>query len=277
MGLRQRAAAGRRRGRARLPWPAVRGVGPRLAGRLLAAVIGAVVIAACGGGGGGSGQSAASTLSPQVRDRLAAVAGLGQGRSVIVTAAGGSVDIYTSPTDAQPVSAMTSPNENGVGRVFLVQAKMPGWWEVLLPVQPNGRSGWIRATQVTASQTPYRIVVSRSRHMLQLYDNGAQVAQEPVAIGTTDTPTPGGRFYLTELLQPPDPNGLYGPYAFGLSGYSTSMSSFNGHAPVIGIHGTNEPALLGHDVSHGCIRLSNDAITRLAHTVPLGTPVDIVV
>ncbi len=45
---------------------------------------------------------------------------------------------------------------------------------------------------------------------------------------------------------------------------------------MIGLHRTNEPKMIGKDVSHGCIRLSNDAITPLAQTVPLGTPVDIV-
>jgi hypothetical protein len=44
----------------------------------------------------------------------------------------------------------------------------------------------------------------------------------------------------------------------------------------VGIHGTNEPQGLGTDVSHGCIRIGNDAIVRLAKTLPLGTPVDVV-
>ncbi|WP_338052762.1 L,D-transpeptidase [Protofrankia coriariae] len=45
---------------------------------------------------------------------------------------------------------------------------------------------------------------------------------------------------------------------------------------MIGIHGTNQPNLLGQDVSHGCIRVSNETITRLARLLPLGTPVEIV-
>jgi lipoprotein-anchoring transpeptidase ErfK/SrfK len=247
---------------------------PRAAAAILAAAVGCAVLSGCGGGDGT--HKADTNLTPQVRNQLAAIAGLGQGRSTVVTASGASVDIYTAPTDNQPSSTLASPNENGVRRVFLVQAKMPGWWQVLLPVQPNGSTGWVRADQVTASEPPYRLVVSRGAHQLRVYSDGKQIAQEPVAIGTSDTPTPGGRFYLMELLRPPNPNGAYGPYAFGLSGFSTSMSSFDGHKPVIGIHGTNEPQMIGKDVSHGCIRLSNDAITRLAQTVPLGTPVDIV-
>ncbi|WP_163550019.1 L,D-transpeptidase [Candidatus Frankia nodulisporulans] len=231
----------------------------------------------CGGSGGDGSQAAPTKPLAQVRSQLAAIAGIGQGRSTVVTASGASVDLYSAPTDTQPSSTLASPNQNGVKRVFLVQAKLPGWWQVMLPVAPNGSTGWVQADQVTASETPYRIVVSRGQHSLKVLKDGAPIAEEPVAIGTTDTPTPGGRFYLMELLQPRNPKGAYGPYAFGLNGFSTSMTSFDGHEPVIGIHGTNEPKLIGKDVSHGCIRMNNDAITRLAQTVPLGTPVDITV
>lgn len=40
-------------------------------------------------------------------------------------------------------------------------------------------------------------------------------------------------------------------------------------------HGTNDTSGLGRDVSHGCIRMSNDGITLLARTLPLGVPVEI--
>ena len=47
-------------------------------------------------------------------------------------------------------------------------------------------------------------------------------------------------------------------------------------AADLSIHGTGDPSSLGKDASHGCIRLSNDGITKLIHAVPLGTPVQIV-
>jgi lipoprotein-anchoring transpeptidase ErfK/SrfK len=53
------------------------------------------------------------------------------------------------------------------------------------------------------------------------------------------------------------------------------LRSFAGGDAVIGIHGTNNPGVLGHDVSHGCIRMSNASITRLARLLPLGVPVQI--
>jgi lipoprotein-anchoring transpeptidase ErfK/SrfK len=43
----------------------------------------------------------------------------------------------------------------------------------------------------------------------------------------------------------------------------------------IGIHGTNQPEILPGRVSHGCVRMPNPAVLRLARLMPLGTPVTI--
>jgi lipoprotein-anchoring transpeptidase ErfK/SrfK len=150
-----------------------------------------------------------------------------------------------------------------------------GWLHVFLPVQPNGSTGWIASREVSTAKTHYWVQVLQSAHRLKVYQGKKVLITTPAAIGKTDTPTPGGAYYLTELLQPPNPNGDYGPYAYGLSGQSTALTDFNGHDPIIGIHGTNQPNLLGTSVSHGCIRISNTMITRLAKMLPLGTPVQI--
>jgi len=115
--------------------------------------------------------------------------------------------------------------------------------------------------------------VRLSERVLIAYDGARVVLQEPIGVGQEPTPTPGGRYYLYELLRPPDPGGAYGPYAFGLSGFSESLTTFAGGDGRLGIHGTNDPSSLGADSTHGCIRLANPAIVQLADTVPLGTPV----
>ena len=74
-------------------------------------------------------------------------------------------------------------------------------------------------------------------------------------------------------LKVADENGIYGPWAFGTSDYSV-LSDWPGGG-VIGIHGTNEPWLLPGRVSHGCVRVENSAIRRLAKLLPIGTPVRI--
>ena len=195
--------------------------------------------------------------------------------STVAQASGAAVAIYDNPGADRPTQSLTNPQPTGAPLVFLVQDDQGDWLHVLLPVRPNGSTGWIRRTDVTISQHTFRIVVQLSAHWITVYQGPTIIDHEPIGVGTHDTPTPGGLYYTKELLQPPDPNGPYGPYAYGLSGYSNVLTSFAGGDGVIGIHGTNDPSLLGKDVSHGCIRMSNDGIEKLAAILPLGVPVDI--
>ena len=45
--------------------------------------------------------------------------------------------------------------------------------------------------------------------------------------------------------------------------------------PHYGIHGTNNPASIGKNVSHGCIRMFNHDVLELSSKVPIGTRVSI--
>lgn len=190
------------------------------------------------------------------------------------------IDVFADATSADPAQRITAADATsapGVPIVFLVKSKGDDRLEVYLPVRPNGSSGWVRKADVTVSDVPYRIEVALAEHRIRVYDREQVVVDEPVGVGTTDRPTPGGIYYLKELLRPPNPDGPYGVYAYGLSGFSTVLTSFNGGDGVIGLHGTNDPASIGQDVSHGCIRLNNAVITRLVDEIglPLGTPVEI--
>ncbi|HEY6794749.1 MAG TPA: L,D-transpeptidase [Kineosporiaceae bacterium] len=195
--------------------------------------------------------------------------------SVVARAVPASVPVYRTPTDGAPWMTLKNPEPSGAPLVFLVQAQRDGWLRVLLPVRPNQAQGWVHRSDVTLFQHDYRMVISISRHTLTVYRGSAVQLTEPVGLGTATTPTPGGVFYTMELLKPSDPKGAYGPYAFGLSGFSTVLTEFMGGDGRIGIHGTDDPAGLGKNVSHGCIRVRNAAIERLARTLPLGVPVQI--
>lgn len=198
-----------------------------------------------------------------------------------------SIDVYQSadgerltlPGSDGPLS-IANPSEDGVPAVFLIKgtaAANPAdtWLEVSLPVRPNGTRGWIRASSVAITEHRFRIVVELDAHRLTLFNDGQVAESFPIGVGTSDTPTPGGEFYIKELLQPPDPGGPYGTYAYGLSGYSDVLQSFNGGSGVVGIHGTNDDSTVGRDVSHGCIRLHNSDIEKLVGILPLGVPVEI--
>lgn len=191
-----------------------------------------------------------------------------------------SITAYKRPDETSTeVTTLNNPTAVGGPLAFrLVDHNPPEgpWVEVFLPVRPNGATGWVRTAELQLSLNPFRIEVDRAAHSLTVFRRGEVWLETTVAIGTGDTPTPVGEFYIIELLKPPSQNGVYGPFAFGLSGFSETLTSFAGGDGVIGIHGTNQPEAIGTDVSHGCIRLANDVISELAGVIPLGTPVRIV-
>ena len=86
--------------------------------------------------------------------------------------------------------------------------------------------------------------------------------------------TPLGLFFVQAMFRPTTANPILGAYAFETSGYS-KLSDWPGGG-VVGVHGTNTPQLIGHAVSHGCVRLHNEDIVFLRTVVRVGTPVKIV-
>ncbi|MFN2606991.1 MAG: L,D-transpeptidase [Acidimicrobiales bacterium] len=196
--------------------------------------------------------------------------------AVVATADVAKVAVYPSLGAGGPEATLANPNELGVPLVFLVTSQQPDWLEVMLPMRPNGATGWVRASDVTLSTDDWRMQVELGAHRLTVWKGADVVRQETVAVGTTAAPTPTGDFYLTEVLDTGNPRGAYGPWAFGLSAFSDVYTSFAGGPGQVGLHGTNQPGLLGTDASHGCIRVANDVITALATSVPPGTPISVV-
>jgi lipoprotein-anchoring transpeptidase ErfK/SrfK len=147
------------------------------------------------------------------------------------------------------------------------------WLRVWLPLRPNGSTGWVQPSDVTVASDPYQITVQRAQHRLVVTDGPTLLLEAPVGVGAPVTPTPAGFYFITELVKTPDPGGPYGPYAYGLSGHSSTLDDFAGGDGTIGIHGTNQPDSIGYNVSHGCIRLANGDVEKLVAVLPLGTPV----
>jgi lipoprotein-anchoring transpeptidase ErfK/SrfK len=148
----------------------------------------------------------------------------------------------------------------------------PSWYRISLPGRPNGRTGWVPAGSVDLKPIRKEIVIDRSARTLELQDAGRVVLRTRVAVGAYGMETPLGRFYVQAKFRPTAP--ILGAFAFETSAYS-KLSEWPGGG-IVGIHGTNTPALLGQAVSHGCVRVANDAILRLRRLVPVGTPITIV-
>ncbi|WP_084125454.1 L,D-transpeptidase [Demequina sp. NBRC 110054] len=232
--------------------------------------------------------SHSSFLSSQAASEAASAAGIvtyslsqedeDNNVSYIVTAQEQTIDVYgeaggevRQTIDAEEV--LTVPDATPLA--FLVKTRATDWYEVYLPVRPNGTTGWVRAEDVKVATTTFWIEVSVADFELSVWNGTEEVFTTEIGVGRDDRPTPGGVYYIRELLAVPDATGVYGPYAYGLSGFQPVLDDFNGGEAIIGIHGTNEPDKLGSFVSSGCIRMSNDAITEIVEEIglPLGTPV----
>jgi len=169
------------------------------------------------------------------------------------TVAQGAVDLVgVSDFPGAPAhSALANPQASGAPLVLLVQEDRGEWLNVLLPVRPNGSTGWVRRSEVRLDTHDFQIVVQLGAHRITVYDGASVLLEEPIAVGTSDAPTPGGLYYTTALVQPADaagrydPGGAYGPYAYPLSGFSDVLFDFAGGDGRIGIHGTNAPSSLG--------------------------------
>jgi L,D-transpeptidase catalytic domain len=148
------------------------------------------------------------------------------------------------------------------------------WVRARLSALPNGTVGWLpRAALGGWSFVDTRVVIDRVALNLTLYRDGRRVFRTPVGIGAPGTPTPAGRFYVRDrLTRYASPE--YGPVAFGTSARSATETDWP-EGGFIGIHGTDQPALIPGRISHGCIRLRNAAILALARVMPVGTPVTI--
>jgi hypothetical protein len=148
------------------------------------------------------------------------------------------------------------------------------WVRVRLPILPNGSTGWVPRGALGAYNKIWtHLVIDRRLFSATLYRRGAAVFRTRVGVGKPYWPTPAGEFYVREKITGFS-DLIYGPLAFGTNARSAVLTDWPGGG-FIGIHGTNQPEILPGRVSHGCVRMPNPAVLRLARLMPLGTPVTI--
>jgi hypothetical protein len=148
------------------------------------------------------------------------------------------------------------------------------WYHVRLPILPNNTTGWVRASDLSDLYVVHtHLYVDRAHFRATLKRNGVTVFTAKVGVGKSIWPTPRGEYYIRdELTQFNDP--FYGPIAFGTSARSAVLTEWPGGG-FVGIHGTNQPELIPGRISHGCIRMNNADILRLASLMRVGTPLTV--
>jgi hypothetical protein len=151
------------------------------------------------------------------------------------------------------------------------------WVRVQLPKRPNGTEAWLPRASVDLESTTLRLRIRVLSKRVEVWRAGRLRASYRAAVGTGHTPTPLGLFAIQDPVASSTYQRSYlGPYILTLTAHSSVLREFMGGDGLIAIHGTNVPGVLGQAVSHGCVRVSNEAVTRLEHAVRPGTPVEIV-
>jgi L,D-transpeptidase catalytic domain len=172
----------------------------------------------------------------------------------------------------EPRNVNAYPTVVGIRAAVLDRECRRSWYRVQLPMRPNGRTGYVRARGLWVGRVTTRIVVDLSERRVTLFRGGRPHLRARAAVGSAATPTPRGRFYVSQRLVPRDRSGPYGPGALGISAFSNVLTGWTQGGPIA-IHGTNEPWLIGRSITNGCIRLHNSVAKRLFRETPAGTPV----
>jgi lipoprotein-anchoring transpeptidase ErfK/SrfK len=148
------------------------------------------------------------------------------------------------------------------------------WYEVRLPILPNNSIGWVPRSALGDLYTVHtHLYVNRATFTATLKRDGRTIFTTRVGVGRSHWPTPAGQFYIRDKITSFN-NPFYGPIAFGTSARSAVLTDWPGGG-FIGVHGTDEPQILPGAVSHGCIRMVNDAIIRLSQLMQVGTPLTV--
>lgn len=168
----------------------------------------------------------------------------------------------------------------GAANVLPVVDEAAGWVRVLLATrgalprddraQVNGRTGWVRTTDLVPAGTDWSVVVDVAAQTLTV-DDGSAVRTFPVlATGAPATPTPHGLAFLLGLRW--SEPGTTTPRVLPLSTQSETIDHYDkptGTA-VTAIHTTT---LRGRGaVSNGCVRVTDDVLDVLWQA-PAGTVV----
>jgi hypothetical protein len=254
-------------------------IGAKLLPALVAATTFAAVLPACGAGGQSRHDPAAArpvTTHPPSTDPAPVPVTAEPAYTVVARMHG---DAPASVLPGEPPVAKVPGSWYGYPSVLPVIGERPGWVEVREAQRPNGSTAWIPLAYASISTTPYFLVVHLSSMHLLVYENGVLAMSLPTGVGTPSQPTVTGQFFLTMKVPAPSPG--YGPFVWVTSAHSDVITDWeqSGDA-IVAIHGPIDAVadrLIGSSggrISHGCLRLHDADLARLA-VIPPGTPLDI--
>jgi len=195
----------------------------------------------------------------------------------------GDPHVYAIAHPKRPLSLYSAPGgrilarvgmraEFGQPRALAVVSRRGRWDKVLDPAVYN-RAAWVPAAQVRLTFTRVSLEVSLSRHLLVVQLDGRIVRRILVGVGAPTTPTPLGRFGVTDKQPGARWSPVYGCCVLALSGHQPHAVVDRIHGDRLAIHGTDALWTIGRNLSNGCLHASAADLAYLMRVVPLGAPV----
>lgn len=180
--------------------------------------------------------------------------------------------LYDRPA-GRPEVRIAGRTEWGSARVLSVVRQHGTWLGVLAPELENEKLGWLEADRAQIDTVGHALHADLSRRELTIRHDGRIVGRMRVAIGAPSTPTPTGRFAVTDKLDVTDRSSPYGCCVLVLTAHQRKLPPDWPGGDRLAVHSTRDVKALGHPVSLGCIRASFPDARSLMRTIPLGAPV----
>jgi len=188
----------------------------------------------------------------------------------LVIERGAKVPILRAPASkALAVAGWRTPF-GSIRRLHVVEQR-GDWFAVESDVLGNGVVGWVpRTAAVRFQRSRFSVEADLSERLLTLRDEGRIVFRRRVSIGASGSPTPSGRFHVTDQIS--GRRWRLGCCIVVLSGTQPRLPLGWSGGDRLAIHGRSGAVRIGLPTSAGCLHATEQTLRMLAE-LPLGTPV----
>jgi lipoprotein-anchoring transpeptidase ErfK/SrfK len=254
----------------------------RIAGpRASACAATALVLALAPGCGSSSSSAPPARTTPGLHQAPAGQRAAAPAPLALRTAAGEDIGarltadaLLRATPGGRAVATVAKRTEFGSPRILAVVRRRPGWLGVIAPELPNGRIGWIAERRADLVSEPVRIRIDLAERRLTVLRRGRAVMRIRVGVGAAGTPTPTGRFAVTDGLRT-TPGSVYGCCILALSAHQPHIAQGWTGGDRIAVHGTTAPSTIGAATSNGCLHAGDADLRRLLQLATLGARVQI--
>ena len=184
---------------------------------------------------------------------------------------GAKVSIRRAPAGRAVAVARWQTSFGSVRRLRVVERR-GNWFAVESDVLGNGVVGWVpRTAAVRLRRVRYSLEADLSQRLLTLRESGRIVFRRRVSIGAGASPTPSGRFHVSDQIS--GTRWRLGCCIVVLSGTQPRLPAGWNGGDRLAIHGrASTSESIGAPTSAGCLHATEQTLRDLAR-LPLGTPV----